>query len=144
MAKNGPAPVHVRAPRVKTPAQRQKALENIAGATVRLRQLQERQKLVRELRQRGFVGRTDADVINAFNEHQRIEEAKQWVRDVLATPTAGIIIQRWLKDRITMAAIHLKPLIEKFLRRDGSDGGKDNSKLREMVEAHLNPSKLAA
>lgn len=144
MAKNS-APVAVRTAKPKTPAQIAKRERNIREATERLKRQQERTALLKKLRSDGFKG-TDDQVIDQYIDQQRAIEVQQqtveaetYVRNVLTTPVAGIVIQRWLKSRINMAPMHVKELIVKFLDRDGTggDGHKDNSHLKAAVGQHL-------
>lgn len=137
MAKNSTAPVAVRTAKPKTAAQLAKRDRNVAQAAERLARLQAKQKLVKELRAKGFKG-TDDEIIQRFNTEQRHNEAAAYVASVLAVPKAGPIIKRWLKDRINQSPIHVKELIVKFLNRDGSiEGHKDNSHLKAEVELFL-------
>lgn len=138
MAKNSAAPVAVRTAKPKTPAQIAKREQNIRDAEERLKRLKEKQALLRKLRADGFKG-TDDQVIDQYITQQQTIEAETYVRNVLATPVAGIVIQRWLKDRVKMAPMHVKSLIVKFLDRDGTggDGHKDNSHLKAAVGQHL-------
>jgi hypothetical protein len=141
--KSAPAP---RAARSKSAAQLEKKARNERLAAERLARLQARQKLVNTLKKQGFTG-TDDQIIETFNNQQRLAEAAAYCKAVYAVPVAGLIIQRWLKNRITMAPIQVADLIRRFLNRDGSiEGQRDNSKLKAMVEAALNPAaaKVAA
>ena len=97
------------------------------------------QSLAKELRAKGYTGRTDQDVVNNFNESQKSVEAADYVAAVFAVPVSGVIIRRWLKDRVLQSPENVKKLIERFLSRDGSDGGKDNSEHRRNVEDALRP-----
>jgi hypothetical protein len=141
--KSAPAP---RAARSKSAAQLEKKAQNEKLAAERLIRLQTRQKLVITLKKQGFKG-TDDEIIESFNNQQRLAEAAAYCKAVYAVPVAGLIIQRWLKGRITMAPIQVADLIRRFLNRDGSiEGQRDNSDLKAKVEAALNPAavKVAA
>lgn len=132
MAKN-PAPVA----KSKTAAQITKRDRNIAEAAERLKRMQAKQKLVKELRGKGYTG-TDDQIIQKFMDDQRKEEAQAYVNNVLTVPVTGGIIKRWLKDRINQSPIHVQNLIIGFLNRDGSKPGhKDNSGLKADVENYL-------
>jgi hypothetical protein len=138
MAKNVAAVKHVKVPKAKTAAQQAKAAANIAEAARRLERLQEKQSLARELRSRGYKGRSDNEVIDQFNKEQEVNSAASYVEKVLAVPVAGQIILRWLKDRVNQNPIHVRSLIVNFLNRDGSiEGHRDNAKLRNMVDDYL-------
>lgn len=137
MAKNATAAPHIRSAKPKTAEQIRKAQENDRIAKERLEFIQNRQKMANELRKKGFVGRTDMEVIHNFNKHQTEEMAREWVNQVLAVPSAGESIRRWLKDRINQSAFNVKMLIVKFLERDGSNGTKDNSNLAATVYGYL-------
>lgn len=137
MAKNATAAPNIRSAKPKTAEQIRKAQENDRIAKDRLKLIQTRQKLANELRKKGFVGRTDLDVIQNFNKQQAEEMAREWVNQVLAVPHAGESIRRWLKDRINQSATNVKMLIVKFLQRDGSNGTKDNSNLAATVYGYL-------
>lgn len=137
MAKNS-APVVVRSAKPKTPAQIAQRDRNIKEAADRLIRQQAKAKLVKQLRGMGFTG-TDDQIVDQYNNQQRIAEADCYVKSVLAVPVAGQIIKRWLKDRILMAPTHVKELITKFLNRSGSvEGQKNNSELKTAVELYLN------
>ena len=130
MAKNSTAPVAVRTAKPKTAAQLAKRDRNVAEAAERLRRLQAKQKLVKELRSKGYTG-TDDQIIERFNTEQRHNEAAAYVSSVLAVPKAGPIIKRWLKDRIGQSPVHVKALIQSI------EGHKDNSHLKAEVELFL-------
>jgi hypothetical protein len=143
-----------RVKRGKTPAQQAKTARNIREAELRLERLQRNQKLVKTLRGMGYTG-SDNQIIDRFNaeqaeqERQRLlaaqnAEADAYVKAVLAVPTVGKIIHRWLASRITMAPIYVKELIVKFLNRDGSNGTHDNSHLKAAVVAALAPPESKA
>ena len=136
MAKTKTAETTVRAKRSKTPAQIAQRDRNIALAAKRLEALQKLQKLAKQLRLVGFVG-TDQEIVDAFNKQEKARIAKSYIDTVLATPVTGIVIRRWLKDRILQSPENVKLLIIRFLSRDGSDGGKDNSEHRRNVEDAL-------
>lgn len=138
MAKTLEAPV-VRAARPKSAAQLVRRDRNVAQAAERLMRLQKLQSLAKELRAKGYTGRTDQDVVNNFNESQKSVEAADYVAAVFAVPVSGVIIRRWLKDRVLQSPENVNKLIERFLSRDGSDGGKDNSEHRRNVEDALRP-----
>lgn len=137
----------VRTPKPKTAAQIAKRDRNVAEAAKRLARLQAKQRLVKELRAKGMKG-TDDEIIQRFNTEQRQKEAAAYVACVLATPQAGPIINRWLKNRVNQSPIYVKELIIRFLNRDGSEEGhKDNSHLKSEVELFLmeqGQNKLAA
>ena len=137
MAKNS-APVAVRTPKTKTLAQIEKRDRNIKDAKERLERLQAKQALLKKLRGMGLKG-TDDEIIDQYITQQQNIEAETYLKTVLATPVAGTIIQRWLKDRIKMAPTHVKNLVVKFLDRDGTggEGHKDNSQLKAAVAEHL-------
>ena len=141
--KSAPTP---RASRSKSAAELVKKALNERLAAERLARLQAKQKLVIFLKKQGFKGSDDL-IIETFNNQQRLAEAAAYCKSVYAVPVAGIIIQRWLKDRIMMAPIQVADLISRFLNRDGSiEGQRDNSDLKAKVEAVLNPAavKVAA
>lgn len=138
MAKNATATAPVRSAKPKTAAQIAKRDRNVKEAAERLAKLQAKQKLLKQLRGMGLTG-SDDEIVDQYITQQRIASAKSYISSVLATPNAGQIIKRWLKDRINMSPIHVKELITKFLNRDGSmEGHKDNSELKAAVESHLN------
>jgi hypothetical protein len=114
-----------------------KKLTNIARSVERLKLLQARQRLAKSLRELGFAGRTDNEVIDRFNAVEKADSAQSYVDKVLVVPVTGNVIKRWLKNRILQNPIFVKGLIEKFLARDGSDGGKDNAEHRDNVAEAL-------
>ena len=113
-----------------------KKSSNVAQAERRLAQLQQRQKLANDLRSKGFTGRTDQDVIDAFNEAEEMAEAQRYVNMIYSVPVTGVVIRRWLKARALQNPIFVKGLIDRFLERDGKDGEKDNAEHRRNVSEY--------
>lgn len=126
MAKNATATAPVRSAKPKTAAQIAKRDRNVKEAAERLAKLQAKQKLLKQLRGMGLTG-SDDEIVDQYITQQRIASAKSYISSVLATPNAGQIIKRWLKDRINMSPIH-----------GSMEGHKDNSELKAAVESHLN------
>ena len=116
---------NVRMQKSKTPEQIRKRYDNVAAAAKRLEALQSKQRLIKELRQKGEKGPDEKVYLREMlrlailNDERRarieLEQAKQWVQDVLSTPIVGGTITRWLKDRINLPPIEVRRIVEQFL-----------------------------
>lgn len=110
----------------------------------RLESLKQRQKFVADLRKQGFVGRTDKEVLAAWNlqksqeelaERQAIREklemeyrlkCEKYIGDVLSTPSTGNTIRRWLNVRIERTPQQVYSLITNFLQLPHNAGHADS------------------
>jgi len=117
MAKSSGPVVVSRAPKSKSAAQIAIRDRNVAMAAERLLRLQARQRLVSKLRLAGYTG-TDDQIVDSFNRQQELRDAISYCSMVFNLPQTGQIIQRWLKNRVQMAPVPLRRLIEQFLNRD--------------------------
>lgn len=104
MAKNQPKVVAQKAPRVKSPAQKARSVENAIAALVRLAALQAAQKA-------GF--RSVDEQMTAVAE----EAAAKWLASVFAVRGHGQSIRRWLASRIDRPAVEVRQLVSSFLAR---------------------------
>jgi len=136
MAKSS-APVVSRAPKSKSAVQIAKRDQNVALAAERLKRLQARQRLLVDLRRAGHTG-TDDQIIGSFNRQQELRDAVSYCSMVFNLPQTGQIIQRWLKNRVQMAPVPLRRLIEQFLNRD------QNAEMKADVLAAWKAVKIAA
>ena len=121
-----------------------KAKRNQQAHQERLEILKQRQKLVADLRKQGFTGRTDKEVIAAWNlqklqteldEREAVREKLQmeyrlkcqkYIDDVLSTPGAGNTIRRWLNVRIERTPQQVYSLITNFLQLPHNAGHADS------------------
>ena len=126
MAKNVTKPVHVHVSKnVKTPAQKEKAIQNAAAAAQRLERLQAVQADAREGRKLGFTGLTDQIVADKYQAHLAAQaaaakevELRGKVNEILsASGTYRKRIEGFLAGRIKMEASFVLQKINDFMSR---------------------------
>lgn len=119
MSKNDKTPV-ARKTRTKTPAQKAKALANIAAAQERLARLQIVQRKANELRRQGHIG-SDRRMMLVASEIDRAAEtkkAREFVDQVLSGPHADRV-REFMGRGITGEPTKVAQIVRNFLNTQG-------------------------
>jgi tRNA A37 methylthiotransferase MiaB len=146
MAKNETKTFSKREARPKTQAQLAQAAKNRQLAEERLKKLQERQQLVKELRAAGAKGRTDAEVLANWEEMQKAQPsveqlAADYVNLVIKySGIAGRTVESWLGKRLYSGGpLAVQNLIREYVDRP------ENKWIKDAIEiSKVHPLKRAA